>query len=59
LIDYIIVHELVHLQEPLHSPEFWRAIDRALPAGRQLQEALRNNGARFLVFGIDSLRRLP
>jgi predicted metal-dependent hydrolase len=31
LIDYIIVHELVHLQEPHHSPEFWQAIDRALP----------------------------
>lgn len=54
LIDYIIVHELVHLQEPRHSPEFWHAIDRALPAWRQLQEALRNDGARFLVFGIAS-----
>jgi hypothetical protein len=54
LIDYIIVHELVHLQEPHHSPEFWQAIDRALPAWRQLQEVLRNDGARFLVFGIAS-----
>jgi predicted metal-dependent hydrolase len=59
LIDYIIVHELVHLREPRHSPEFWQAIDRALPAWQQLQEALRSDGAKFLVFGIDSLRRLP
>jgi predicted metal-dependent hydrolase len=58
LIDYIIVHELVHLQEPHHSPEFWQAIDRALPAWRQLKDALHSDGARFLVFGMDALRSL-
>jgi predicted metal-dependent hydrolase len=57
-IDYIIVHELVHLQEPHHSPEFWEAIDRALPAWRHLKEALRSDGARFLVFGMGALRSL-
>jgi len=56
LIDYIIVHELVHLQESHHSPEFWKAVDRALPAWRTLKDALRSDGARFLVFGMDSLR---
>ena len=56
LIDYIIVHELVHLQEPHHSPEFWQAIDRALPTWRQLKDALRSAGGGFLVFGMDSLR---
>lgn len=30
-IDYVIVHELVHLIEPHHGPEFWRRVDRALP----------------------------
>jgi predicted metal-dependent hydrolase len=58
LIDYIIVHELVHLQELHHSPEFWQAIDRALPRWRQLKDALRSDGARFLVFGMDALRSL-
>ena len=58
LIDYIIVHELVHLQEPHHSPAFWQAIDRALPAWRQLQDVLRSDGTRFLVFGMDSRRSL-
>jgi predicted metal-dependent hydrolase len=55
-IDYIIVHELVHIQEPHHSPEFWRAIDRALPAWQQLKDALGSDGARFLVFRMDALR---
>lgn len=58
LIDYIIVHELVHLQEPHHSPEFWQAIDRALPAWRKLKDALRSDATRFLVFGMDSRRSL-
>jgi predicted metal-dependent hydrolase len=58
LIDYIIVHELVHLQEPYHSPEFWQAIDRALPAWRHLKETLHSDGTRFLVFRMGALRSL-
>jgi len=58
LVDYVIVHELVHLQEPHHSPEFWQAIARALPMWQQLKDALRSDGARFLIFGMDALRSL-
>jgi predicted metal-dependent hydrolase len=56
LIDYIIVHELVHMQEPHHSPEFWQAVDRALPSWRNLKDELSSDAARFLVFGMNSLR---
>ncbi len=31
IIDYLIVHEIVHLHEPHHSPAFWQRIERALP----------------------------
>ncbi|MBI3245314.1 MAG: M48 family metallopeptidase [Deltaproteobacteria bacterium] len=58
LIDYVIIHELVHLQEPHHSPEFWQAVDRALPEWRETKDALSGDGTRFLVFGIDSCRVL-
>ena len=58
LIDYVIIHELVHIQEPHHSPAFWQAVDRALPAWRTLKDTLHNDGVRFLVFGMDSLRSL-
>lgn len=31
IIDYIVVHELVHLAMPHHTPGFWRAVKAALP----------------------------
>ena len=31
LIDYVVVHELAHLHEPNHGPEFWRRVQDVLP----------------------------
>jgi predicted metal-dependent hydrolase len=31
LVDYVIVHELAHVHEPNHTPEFWLRVERALP----------------------------
>lgn len=31
LVDYVIVHELAHVHEANHSPEFWIRVERALP----------------------------
>jgi hypothetical protein len=41
LIDYVIVHELAHLREPHHAPEFWRILDRSLPDWRARSEELK------------------
>lgn len=30
-IDYVIVHELCHMAEAHHGPEFYRLLDRVMP----------------------------
>ena len=52
LADYVIIHELVHLQVPNHGPEFWRTLERAMPSWRERKEELRNDAKDFLAFGI-------
>lgn len=31
LIDYVLVHELTHIQSPQHTPAFWATVERAMP----------------------------
>jgi predicted metal-dependent hydrolase len=31
IVEYVVVHELVHLRERNHSPAFWRRVERVLP----------------------------
>jgi len=40
LVDYVLVHELSHLIEPTHGPEFWQVVDRAMPNWRDRREEL-------------------
>ena len=44
-IDYVLVHELCHLIEPSHRPEFWRTLERALPDWRERKEDLHRRTA--------------
>lgn len=48
IVDYIIVHELVHLIVPDHSADFWRRLERAMPDYISRKEWLAENGARLL-----------
>jgi predicted metal-dependent hydrolase len=40
LVDYVSAHELRHLIEPTHGPEFWKVVDRAMPDWRDRREEL-------------------
>ena len=44
LIDYVVVHELAHLHEPNHGPEFWRRVQDVLPDCKQRRRMLRAHG---------------
>lgn len=40
IVEYIVVHELVHLHEAHHTPGFWRRLERALPDFAQRKQWL-------------------
>lgn len=45
VLDYIIVHELVHLIHKNHTETFWNTVDKVLPDYKERKEWLRKNGA--------------
>ncbi|MFA5126939.1 MAG: M48 family metallopeptidase [Patescibacteria group bacterium] len=42
LLDYVVVHELCHLQEFNHSQAFWRLVGQKIPDYRLLRKKLKN-----------------
>jgi predicted metal-dependent hydrolase len=48
VIDYVIVHELVHLIEPNHTPIFWQQVGRVLPEYEQRKTWLAEQGGAYV-----------
>ena len=47
MIEYIVVHEMVHLIQPNHNKDFWDRVERILPDCVDRKEWLAKNGAIF------------
>lgn len=47
VLDYIIVHEMVHLEHPNHSKAFWDAVDKQMPGYRESEAWLKQNGVKM------------
>lgn len=43
IIDYVVVHELVHLEERNHSKNFWNKVKIILPDYKQSEKWLKDN----------------
>lgn len=46
--EYVMVHELMHLQQPNHSRRFWRLVRRACPWTDEARAWLRRHGPDLL-----------
>jgi predicted metal-dependent hydrolase len=49
IIDYIIVHELAHLQTPKHNNKFWEIVESMMPDYNDRKNWLKINGANLDV----------
>lgn len=47
VIEYVVVHELAHLHEPQHTPEFWLRVERALPDYERRKQWIAEHGMGF------------
>lgn len=45
IAEYVVVHEMAHLHEPHHTPDFWRRVERAMPDFDRRKAWLAQNGA--------------
>ncbi len=51
VVDYVVIHELCHLVEPNHRPEFWLMLERALSDWRERKEELHRGTADIFWCG--------
>jgi len=49
IVEYIVVHELVHLHEANHTPDFWMRVERAMPDFEVRKQSLAENGAAYVA----------
>ena len=54
VIDYVVVHELAHLQESNHTEAFWSVVAQQIPKYEAYADWLEENSTR-LVFSENDL----
>jgi predicted metal-dependent hydrolase len=47
VIDYVIIHELMHIKEKNHSIRFWKLMETAMPQFKTQRRWLKENGHQF------------
>jgi predicted metal-dependent hydrolase len=49
VVDYVVVHELVHTVHHNHSKKYWNRVKQILPNYMECRKWLRKNGLRLLL----------
>ena len=47
MIEYVAVHEMVHLVQPDHNQDFWNRVARIIPDWQERKSWLAKNGAIY------------
>ena len=50
VIDYVLIHELAHINVPNHSKEFWELVKKKDPNYCENKRWLKDNGSSFILF---------
>lgn len=48
VLDYVVIHELCHLKEMNHSPQFWAEVEKIQPDYRFRRKWLKDHGWRLM-----------
>jgi predicted metal-dependent hydrolase len=48
-IDYVLCHELAHLQEPNHTAAFWRLLEQVMPDYASRKDWLARHGGEYVL----------
>lgn len=49
VLNYVVIHELVHILEKNHSQAFWRKVEQYNPSYKQQRRWLRDNGHSLVL----------
>jgi predicted metal-dependent hydrolase len=49
VIDYVIIHELMHIKEKNHSSRFWKLIEAVMPEYKLHRHWLKDHGHQFIL----------
>ena len=51
VIDYVLIHELVHVLRHDHSKLFWNLVEKKCPNYKEEKKWLKENGGSLIGFG--------
>ncbi len=49
IVDYVVVHELCHMQHPNHSPAYWNSVKRVMLDYKESRQWLKDHSASLII----------